>query len=115
MTLVAITIIGIPLAVLGAIAFGFAIWAGVVYGQYAVGAWFLRWAGRDDRWLAVVVGLVRFAVAGANPILGGFPVFGALLLGLDALAPELRDSFQTPRRSGPSDRRTALNESFGGS
>jgi|AntRauTorckE6833_2_1112554.scaffolds.fasta_scaffold01767_13 cytoskeletal protein CcmA (bactofilin family) len=115
LALVAITIIGIPLALLGAIAFGLAVWVGIVYGQYAVGAWVLRRAGRDDRWLALAAGLVGFAVLGAVPVLGGFLVFGALLLGLGALAAELLDSFRTRRRSGPSDRQTTFNESFGGS
>jgi len=115
LALVAITIIGIPFAILGAIAFGFAIWVGVVYGQYAVGAWVLRRAGRDDRWLALVAGLVGFALLGAIPVLGGLLVFGALLLGLGALALELRDSFRTRRRSGPSDRQTTFDESFGDS
>ncbi|WP_186313421.1 hypothetical protein [Halorubrum salsamenti] len=71
LALVAITIIGIPLAIFGAIAFGLAIWVGVVYGQYAVGAWVLRRAGRDDRWLALVVGLVGFAILDLIPVLGG--------------------------------------------
>jgi cytoskeletal protein CcmA (bactofilin family) len=112
LALIAITIIGIPLAIFGAIAFGLAIWVGVVYGQYAVGAWVLRRAGRDDRWLALVVGLVGFAILGAVPVLGGFLVFGALLLGLGALVLGLRDSFRTRRRSGPRDRQTTFDESF---
>ena len=114
LALVAITIIGIPLAVLGAIAFGLAIWVGVVYGQYAVGAWVLRQAGRDDRWLALVAGLVGFAILDLIPVLGGVLVFGALLLGLGALALELRYSLRNRRRSGPSDRQTTFDESFGG-
>ncbi|QCC49688.1 bactofilin family protein [Halobellus limi] len=113
LVLIAITIIGIPLAVLGAIAFGLAIWVGVVYGQYAVGAWVLRRAGRDDRWLALVAGVVGFAILDLIPVLGGVLVFGALLLGLGALALELRDSFRNRRRSGPSDRQTTFDESFG--
>ena len=114
LTLIALTIVGIPLAVLGAIAFGLAIWAGVVYGQYAVGAWLLRRAGRDHRWLALVAGLVGFAVLDLIPVFGGLLVFGALLLGLGALALELRNSFRTRRRPGPSDRQTTFAESFDG-
>ena len=115
LVLVAITIIGIPLAVIGAIAFGLAIWVGSVYGQYAVGAWVLRRAGRDDRWLALVAGLLGFAILGVIPILGGLLGFGALLLGLGALTLQLLDSFRTRRRSGPSDRQTTFDESFGAS
>lgn len=111
LALVAITIIGIPLAVLGALAFGLTIWIGVVYGQYAVGAWVLRRIGRDNRWLALAAGLAGFAVLDLIPVVGGFFAFGALLLGLGALALELRDSFRARRRSGPSDRRTTFDES----
>lgn len=113
LTLVAITIIGIPIAIVGFVAFGLSIWVGVVYGQYAVGAWALRQAGRDDRWLSLVAGLVGFAIVGAIPVVGGFLELGALLLGLGALALELRNSFRTQRGSGPSDRQTTFDESFG--
>ena len=112
LVLVAITIVGIPLAVIGAIAFGLAIWIGVVYGQYAVGAWVLRRAGRDDRWLALGVGLVGFALVDLIPVVGGVLAFGALLLGLGALATELRDSYRTRRRPGPGNRQTTFNDSF---
>ena len=115
LALVAITIIGIPLAVLGAIAFGLSIWVGAVYGQYAVGAWVLRRAGRDNRWLALVAGIGGFALIGAIPVLGGLLVFVALLLGLGALVLGLRDSFRTRRRSGPADRQTTFDDSFGDS
>lgn len=86
LALVAITIVGIPLAIVGAIAFGAAIWVGVVYGQYAVGAWTLGLAGVDNRWLALLVGLVGFAILGMIPILGGLLDLIALLLGLGAFA-----------------------------
>lgn len=110
---VAITIIGIPLAVLGAVAFGLAVWIGAVYGQYAVGAWALRRVGRDDRWLALVAGLVGFAILDLIPVVGGVFVIGALLLGVGALALELRNALRTRRRSGPSDRQTTFDEPFG--
>lgn len=111
--LVAITIIGIPLAIVGVVAFALAIWVALVYGQYSVGAWALRQVGRDDRWLSLVAGLVGFAIVGVIPVAGGFLEFGALLLGLGALALELRNSFRTQRGPGPSDRQTTFDESFG--
>ncbi|MDT3437240.1 polymer-forming cytoskeletal protein [Haloarcula sp. 1CSR25-25] len=113
LAVIAVTIIGIPLAVIGAFAYGLAVWVGLIYGEYAVGAWAVRRAGRDDRWLALVAGIVGFSVLGAIPVLGGFLVFGALLLGLGALVLELRDSFRSRRRSGPSDRQSTFEESFG--
>jgi len=109
--LIAITIIGIPLAVLSAMAYGLGIWVAGVYGQYAVGAWVLRQGGRDDRWLALIAGLVGFAVLGLIPILGGVLEFVALLLGLGALALGLRDAFRG-RQAGPSDRQTTFDDTF---
>lgn len=93
--LIAITIIGIPLSVLGVFGFAAAIWIAVVLGQYAVGAWVLGVIGRDNRWLALVVGLVGFAILGAIPILGGLLELIALLLGLGALTGGLRDVYRT--------------------
>ena len=112
LVLIAVTIIGIPLAVLGAVAFGLGIWVAVVYGQYAVGAWVLRQTGRDDRWIALIGGLVGFAVLGLIPILGGVLELIALLLGLGALTLGLRDSFRSRRQPGPSDRQTTFEGEF---
>lgn len=114
LAVVAITIIGIPLAIAGAIAFGILIWIAVVYGQYAVGAWVLELAGVDNRWLALVVGLVGFALVGVVPILGGLLEFVALLLGLGALAVGLRDAYRRRPRGRPSGRQATLNEISGG-
>ncbi|SFC08969.1 protein CcmA, bactofilin family [Halobiforma haloterrestris] len=106
----AITIVGIPLAILGAFAFGLAIWVAAVYGQFAVASWALGLAGADNRWLALVVGLVAFALLGLVPILGGLLEFVALLLGLGALAFGLRDAYRA-RRGGPAGgRQSTLDE-----
>ncbi|MEF8826816.1 MAG: polymer-forming cytoskeletal protein [Halapricum sp.] len=112
LTLVAVTIIGIPIAIVGFVAFGLAIWVGAVYGQYSIGAWALRRIGQDDRWLSLVAGLVGFTILGAIPIVGGLLELGALLLGLGALALELRNSYRTSRGSGPSDRQTTFDDTF---
>ena len=112
LVLIAVTIVGIPLAVLGAAAFGLGIWVAIVYGQYAVGAWVLRQTGRDDRWVALIGGLVGFAVLGLIPIFGGVFELLALLLGLGALMLGLRDSFQSRRQPGPGDRQTTFETDF---
>mgnify|MGYP006283448707 CR=1 FL=1 len=112
LVLLAVTLVGIPLAVVGAVAFAGAVWAGLVYGQFAVGVRVLAVADRENRWLALVVGLVGFALLGAVPVLGGLLELGALLLGLGALVLGLRDAYR--RRSGgrPADRQSTLDESF---
>lgn len=82
----AITVIGIPLAVVGAFAFAFVVWIGIVYGRYAVAAWLLSAVGFDNRWLALVVGLVGGAVLALIPFVGGLLNLVIFLLGLGALA-----------------------------
>jgi cytoskeletal protein CcmA (bactofilin family) len=98
LVVVAITVVGIPLSLFGAAGFGAAIWIAVVLGQYAIGAWALDLAGVDNRWLALVVGLVGVAVLGAIPILGGIVDLLVLLVGLGALALGLREQYRL--RSG---------------
>ncbi|WP_306054769.1 bactofilin family protein [Natronococcus wangiae] len=83
---IAITIIGIPVTVVGAFLFALLIWIGVVYGRFAVAAWLLSYAGVDNRWLALVVGLLGGAVFGQIPYVGGFLNFVIFLLGLGALS-----------------------------
>ncbi len=52
----AITVIGIPLSVIGSFLFALLVWVGVVYGRFAVAAWLLGLVGLENRWLALVVG-----------------------------------------------------------
>lgn len=105
LVLFAVTIVGIPLAIFGAVAYALAIWIGLVYGQYAVGARVIDRVDRSGRWLALVVGVVGFAVVGLVPILGGLLQFVALLLGLGALFAELRVGYRARRGAGGADPR----------
>ncbi|UTF54533.1 bactofilin family protein [Natronosalvus rutilus] len=82
---VALTVIGIPLSLVGALAFAFLVWVGVVYGRFAVAAWALSFADVHNRWLALVVGLVAGALIGLVPFVGWFLNLLVTLLGLGAL------------------------------
>lgn len=99
--LLAITIVGIPLMLVGVGLFILAIWAAVVYGKFAVGMWVLGFADQENRWLALIVGLVGFALIGTIPIVGGVAEFIVFLLGLGALALALRELKQTDEASEP--------------
>lgn len=107
------TIVGIPLSLVGAVAFGVAAWVAVVYGQFAIGSWALSLADRENRWLALVVGLVGFALLGAIPVLGGLLELVAFLLGLGALALTLRESYRNRGAEPSGGRQTTLDESAG--
>ncbi|WP_323172831.1 polymer-forming cytoskeletal protein [Natrialba sp. PRR66] len=82
----AITVIGIPLSIVGAFVFALLVWIGGIYGWFAVAAWLLSLAGIGNRWIALVVGLVGGALIAQIPWVGGPLNFIVLLLGLGALA-----------------------------
>ncbi|WP_418280864.1 bactofilin family protein [Halorubrum sp. DTA98] len=94
LALVAVTIVGIPLALAGIVAYVAALWIASVYGKYAVGTWALGLAGWENRWVALVVGLVGFTLLGLVPFLGGVLEFLALLLGLGAFGIGLYDRYR---------------------
>ena len=100
---VAITVIGIPLAFVGAFGFALLIWVGIVYGRFAVAAWLLSLIGAENRWLALVVGLVAGALLAEVPYVGGLVNFVVFLLGLGALVRGLYTHRRTVReRERPS-------------
>jgi len=95
--LVAITIVGIPLSLAGSVAFGLLVWIGTVYGRYALGAWLLGLADTENRWLALIVGVVVVAVLSFVPILDPLVRFAVFLLGFGALVRGLLRTY-TDRR-----------------
>ncbi|MFB6108424.1 MAG: polymer-forming cytoskeletal protein [Haloplanus sp.] len=112
LVLLAVTVVGIPLSVLGAVGFTVAVWVALVYGQFAVGAWALGVLGREDRWLALVVGLVGFALLGAVPVVGTLFELAAVVLGLGALALGLRESYRGRGDRTIGGRQATLDEGF---
>lgn len=86
LVLVAITVIGIPLAIGGLLAFLMLAWIGLVYGRFAVGVWLLSLADVENRWAGLVVGLLLGAILGLVPIVGDALNIAIFLLGLGALA-----------------------------
>lgn len=108
---IAITVIGIPISIVGALAFALLVWVGVVYGRFAVAAWALSYADVDNRWVALVVGLVAGALLAQLPYLGGLLNFLIFLLGLGALSMALYGHRRRVRESraavGPDEPTTA--------
>jgi len=100
LVVVALTVVGIPLALVGLGAYAVGLWVASVYGQYAAGTWLLDATGTDNRWLALVVGVVGFALLGAIPLVG--PLFEALalLLGGGALGHGLRVRYRGDESAG---------------
>ncbi|MFB6165960.1 MAG: polymer-forming cytoskeletal protein [Haloarculaceae archaeon] len=86
LALIAITIIGIPVALLGFGLFALFVWVGAVYGRIAVGTWLLEQVDAENKWLALLVGLLALAVLTRVPFVGWLFELGAFLLGFGALA-----------------------------
>lgn len=95
--LVALTVVGIPLAVVGAAAFFALVWAGSVLGRYAIGTWLLSLRDVEHRWGALLLGLVVVAVLGQLPFLGALVQAVALLLGLGVVTLGLRAAYSILR------------------
>jgi len=83
MLLLAFTIIGIPLAIIGVIIYILALWGAGILGAYSLGVLLLR---DNRRWMNLAVGVLAFWLIGLLPILGGLiqalvtlTAFGAMI------------------------------------
>jgi len=101
--IVALTIVGLPIALI----FGPTVaivggWIAFVYGKYTIGRWALAQFDVDDRWLALIVGMVAFVALGMLPYVG--ILFGAiaLVIGVGALLLALYDRYRAAEPSAPS-------------
>ena len=83
--LLAITIVGIPLTIVGAFLFVLLLWVSLIYGRITIGAWALKQVDVDNRWLALVVGVVGLGLLGQAPLIGGLIDLVTFLLGLGAI------------------------------
>ena len=85
LVLVAITVIGIPLSLVGLFAFLFVIWIGLVYGRFAVGYWLLTQVDIHNKWAGLVAGLLLAVLLHQIPYVGGLANFVIVMLGIGAL------------------------------
>lgn len=90
-----VTIVGIPLSLVGFLIFGAVVFAATVYGAFVLGTLLLSLGDYRNRWAALAVGVAAVALLRQLPVVGGVARFVILLLGLGALATvlyELRGS-----------------------
>lgn len=80
-----VTIVGIPLALAGAMLLLIVYWIGLVYGRYAIGEWLLSATDIDNRWIALLVGLVVVGIIAQIPLLGWLVSLVVTLVGIGAL------------------------------
>ncbi|MFB6139997.1 MAG: polymer-forming cytoskeletal protein [Halosimplex sp.] len=100
LAVVAVTIVGIPLALAGGLAFGLLAWVGTVYGRFVLGSWLLSYADVDSRWAALLVGVLVVAVLRLIPVVDPLVRLAVFLLGFGALVAVLVDGYRERRGPG---------------
>lgn len=98
--LTVITIVGLPVALIGLMAFGLLVFTSSALAEYAVGAWALSYASVDNRWLALVIGVVGVGLLSRLPLVGGPVNLVVFLLGFGAVLRLLSETYRRSRDSG---------------
>lgn len=103
--LIAFTLIGIPLTILGFVAYGVLITVGYVAGNYTIGRYALSIREMENRWLALLVGVLLVAAVDLAPLVGGLVQLAVLLVGVGALVRALLGAYRDrrDRRNGDAD------------
>ncbi|MFD1684969.1 bactofilin family protein [Halobellus litoreus] len=89
--LLLLTIVGIPLSIAGFLLFGLLVWITSVYGALVLGTGVLSLVDSENRWAALLVGVVAVAILDFVPFVGGLVTFLVLLVGLGAFVIALRE------------------------
>lgn len=93
LVLLAATVVGLPLAVVGAAGFFAVAWVGSVLARYAIGAWLLSLADREHRWAALGLGILLVAVLGRLPVVGLVVRAVVVVLGVGVVALGIRAAY----------------------
>jgi len=109
--LVAVTVVGLPLALLGLMAAGLLVFVSAPLAEYAAGAWALSYTDVESRWAALVAGVVGVGLLSLLPIVGQVIDFVVFLLGFGALLGLLYRRYRR-NRGNTSAGRTASRSRF---
>jgi hypothetical protein len=90
--LLALSILGLPLSLVGGLLFAVYLWIATVYGRFAVGMWLLSVINVSNRWLGLLLGLPLVALVARVPYVGGVIAGLVTLVGIGAVALALRDA-----------------------
>jgi cytoskeletal protein CcmA (bactofilin family) len=97
LVVLALTVVGLPMSFLGIFLFLALAWAGAIYGRYALGTWVTDVVGVENRWLALLSGLLIVFALTLLPVVGGFVELLAVLFGLGALVSSLVSRYRRHR------------------
>jgi len=107
--LLAVTVVGLPLALLGLMATGLLVFLSVPLAEYAVGAWALSYTHIESRWAALAAGVVGVGLLSLLPVVGRVIDVAVFLLGFGALLGLLYRGYRRQRSSASAGRRAGLS------
>ncbi|QSG03082.1 bactofilin family protein [Natranaeroarchaeum sulfidigenes] len=93
--LLVLSVLGIPIALVGFLLFAVFLWIATVYGRFAVGMWLLSVASARNRWLGLIIGLPLVALVAQLPYVGSLIAGLVTLVGVGAVTLALRDAKAT--------------------
>lgn len=93
LVIIALTIVGIPISMMGVFVYGLTIWVAYVLGRFVVGFWILSYTDIGGRWLALLLGFALIGGLTFLPVVGGLFDLVAFLLGMGALMVGLRRAY----------------------
>jgi cytoskeletal protein CcmA (bactofilin family) len=82
---IAITVVGLPISLVGAFLFALVLWVGVLYGRFALGVWLLSLLDVHSRWGGLLLGVLVGTLLWQIPVLGGLLNLLIALFGIGAL------------------------------
>ncbi len=85
LALVAITVVGAPLSLLGLMAFGLLVFTSAALAEYTAGAWALSYTDVESRWAALFVGVVGVGLLAQVPVVGTLVDLVVFLFGFGAV------------------------------
>lgn len=95
LTVLALTVLGLPLALVGFVGYLAALWIGDTYARYAIGRLLLSYRDIEHRGAALLVGVVLVAILIRLPVVGFWIRILVILPGLGVLALGLRSVYRT--------------------
>lgn len=109
--LFALSLFGLPIALVGGLVYFVVAWAGAIYGRFAVGVWLLAVVPRqlslvgverepiENRWAALLVGLLVVGLAIQIPYLGPVVDVVVIAVGLGAITKMWLQTYRRTERS----------------
>jgi len=94
----ALTLIGLPIAIIGGMIFAGYLWIAGIYGSIIAGSFLTKQFDDGNIWASLVLGLLIYAVLGFIPFIGTVGKIMILIAGTGATASTLRNGYSKRKR-----------------